>query len=255
MNANLLKALQYRGFIVRKGEGGIYFSRGNHASELDKLTKVFEELQISFAIEDRLIVPQSEKLTEEQAYKLSWYPARNHEAGGTPLGQYWRSFAKRDHSYKIDTFVLETGVAALCKALSAVGINGISSCDGHGQRAPFIALTGVHNGSWFNVLFEEYIAKEAMLHYTWGMREFHRRDPHFTAEKSEHQSWDLSLVLEDTFKMAELLYARQDELIAVRKKIMKGKAVARMRKGMNHVELQEWMRQRYKEETASTLTV
>jgi hypothetical protein len=255
LNGDLLKALKYRGFIVKKGQDGIFFSRGNHVSELDKLKKVLEELNIPVVIVDQFIVPQSEKLTDEQKYKLIWYPARNHEAGGTSLGRFWRSFAKRNHGYKIDTFVLETGVAALSKALSAVGINGNCSCDGHGKSAPFIALTGIHTGIWFNVLLEEIISKAAVFNYTWRMRDFHTRDPILKAEKLKHQRWDLSLVLEDTFKMAELLYANQDELIAVRKKIFKGKTIARMCKGMNQFELQEWMRQRYKEETASTFTV
>lgn len=129
MLEKLAHSLKQRGFLITKMDDHIYFSKGNHEDELERLEKMFKELNIPVKIDGRKVYLLEDHLDQTDLDNITWYKARNYEAGGGSGWRSWKYFVKRNHGPKVNTFVLETGVALLVKALSAAGIVTIGSCE------------------------------------------------------------------------------------------------------------------------------
>lgn len=240
----LAKALESRGFLIKQETDHIYFSHGNLEADLPLLKKLFNDLGCGVTVEERRICV-NEPLTEEQLHKITWYAARNHEAGGGPGWRTWKYFSKRNHGPKVSTFSLETGVALLVKALSAAGIITINSCDGHGKSSPKIWFCGRQNAIWFNILFQE--AKEHLdLTYEWKLETKLSIDPLFEAHSLTGR-WNHLNVLEDTKKIAEFFLENALEISATKREIF-GKQLKSTRKVVKQLsddQLHEWMERKY----------
>lgn len=241
----LYKALYLRGFLVRLESDHIYFSKGNYDGELEQLIHVLNELGCNVRKEDRKIYPLDNHIDETILEKITWYPARNHEAGGGSGWRSWKYFVKRHHGPKINTFVLETGVAFLIKALSAAGIVTVSSCDGHGEKSPVITFCRKHNAIWFKILFEE-MKGSKNLHYNWNIDRKERVDIDFVS-KSLTDQWSLNKVLEDTLQMGEYFYSQAEYLSNIKQEIFGSnlQSTKKYVKTLTFEEMEDWMRGRY----------
>jgi hypothetical protein len=246
MIKELAKALKRRGFLITLMDDHIYFHKGNAESELFLLKEMFRELNIAVKIENRKIYLLENSLDQGLLDQIIWYRASNHEAGGGSGWASWRYFIKRNHGPKINTFVLETGVSLLVKAISAAGIVPICSCDGHGRRTPFIALAWKHNAIWFSILLDE-IKDKLRLNYEWYFHNNDHRDISFVA-KRKPEGWDLEQILEDTYQMAEYFLNESERLSTLKKDIFGGKykSTTKIVREMDYDQLYEWMVQKYK---------
>ena len=224
----------------------IYFSKGNWETDLPRLEKVFDELGCCVTVEERRIYIQK-PLDEKQLNDITWYTARNHEAGGGAGWRTWKYFSKRNHGPKISVFSLETGVAPLIKALSAAGIVTICSCDGHGKSNPKIWFCGRQNAIWFNILFQA--AKEHLdLTYEWKLETnlSNAVDPLFAAHKVTG-GWNLDSILDDTNKIASFFTNNASEISAAKREIFgkQFKSTRKLVRQMNDAQLQDWMEKKY----------
>lgn len=242
----LAKAMETRGFLISHTPDSIYFRQGNTRDELHLMERMFKEIGCDVEIKGRNIRIRK-PLTEKQVQRIIWYPARNHEAGADYRSDSWKYFAKRRHGAKVNTFVLETGVALLVKALSSAGISTFCSCDGHGKRSPSIIFSGHKQAIWFDLLFPE-IKKALELNYKWEINWKSRMGPSLMADKiSESQKWNLPEILEDTMKIAHFILENAEEL-STRKRGIFGKrlkATRKIVKTMSDEELYMWMSKKY----------
>lgn len=247
--------METRGFLISRTPDSIYFSQGNTRDELHLMERMFKEIGSEVEIEGRNIRIQR-TLTEEQLERIIWYPARNHEAGADYSFDSWKYFAKRRHGAKVNTFVLETGVARLVKALSAAGISTYCSCDGHGRRSPSIIFSGHKQAIWFDLLFSE-LKKTLELNFEWKINWDSRMGPSLVADKnSMAQRWNLQHILEDTMKMAEFFLEHAEEISKTKREIF-GKRLKTTRKTvktLSNEELYEWMSEKYNQYKNSGIT-
>ncbi|WP_156509949.1 hypothetical protein [Rossellomorea aquimaris] len=177
--------------------------------------------------------------------KLIWYPAQNHEAGGNGGWRSWKYFIKSIHGPKVRTLTLETGVALFIKSLSSAGITTISSCDGHGRKAPFVSFFGRYNACWFKVLFCNNF-KSDTLNYEWNFRTSLSSDWDLVAVKKELR-WDLHYVLEDTYQFANFFLENSKTISTMKRHIFKNNRNSnrKLLKGKDFGELYDWMETRY----------
>jgi hypothetical protein len=245
MLTNLANALNKRGFLITLHDDHIYFGKGNHDDEIKYLETMFKRFNLLVRLDDRKIFLLDEGLDQNVLENIAWYKAVNHEAGGGSGWASWRYFITRNHGPKVNTFVLETGVALLVKAISSAGITPICSCDGHGQRAPFIAFAGKQNAVWFNILLDE-VKDQMKLNYEWYFQDTDQRDISFAAKKRT-EGWNLKLILEDTQLMAEYLLENSDRFSKLKKEIFGGqyKSTRKIVHAMNYEEMSVWMRHKY----------
>ncbi|MCM3767740.1 hypothetical protein [Neobacillus niacini] len=241
----LANALRLRGFLIQKKDDHIYIEKGNPDGELFYLEEMFRVLGISIKLEDRNIYLLDDHIEERAIHNIIWYKASNHEAGGGSGWSSWKYFIKRNHGPKINTFVLETGVALLVKALSAAGIVTICSCDGHGKRSPFIAFCGRHNAIWFSILLNE-VKDKLKLNYEWYFHNVDIRDVSLVA-KRKPEGWDLDLVLEDTVQMADYFLAGAASLSKLKREVFGGnyKTTRKTIREMDYEQLSQWMNNKY----------
>lgn len=242
----LAQALEMRGFLNKQEEDYIVFSHGNTPEERYQLEELLIDLNIPVQWEENKIYVQEQLIDPEQLEKIIWYPARNHEAGGGNGWYSWRYFSRREHGPKINTFVLETGVALLTKALSAAGFVTISSCDGHGKRAPLIAFSGKHNAAWFQVIFQQQF-HDTEFNYKWDLKNTDMDTIDFTAKKID-VDWDHEKILEDTLQIARYFLQESSNLSETKRKLFRSnyKTRRKMVKEMTFEELFRWMEERYK---------
>ncbi|MDN7247105.1 hypothetical protein [Planococcus shenhongbingii] len=242
----LAKAMKSRGFLISQESDSIYFNKGNADEELSLVKEMFNNIGANVVVEDRKIYV-NEPLTEEQLQRIIWYPARNHEAGGGSEWRSWKYFSRRNHGAKVNTFVLETGVAHLVKTLSAAGFSTNSSCDGHGRRSPNITFSGRLQATWFDILFQEAKA-ELKLDYDWEFKKNGAMDPKWIAN-TRTGKWNLHTVLEDTGKIACYFFEHAEEISNTRKTIFGKcyKSTRKMVRSMTDEELYSWMRKEYKQ--------
>ncbi|OLS40814.1 hypothetical protein [Bacillus sp. MRMR6] len=240
----LAHALKLRGFLISQMDDHIYFSRGNHEAELPELIEMFKTVNIAVKVDGRKIYLLDGNLNKTDLDQLIWYSVQQ-ESGGGNGWRSWRYFITRDHGPKVNTFILETGVALLVKALSAAGIVTVMSCDGHGQGRPFITLCGKQNAIWFGILFDE-MKDTLKLNYEWVFKDVENLDIHFIADKRQKQ-WNLDLILEDTFQIADYFLNEAERLSALKKAIFGGKykSTRRLVHEMDHDQMNEWMRTKY----------
>ncbi|WP_142828595.1 hypothetical protein [Planococcus soli] len=238
----LANAMEARGFLINRISDSVYFSPSNTREELYLVERMFKEIDCDVAIEGRQIHLHS-PLTDEQLERIIWYPASNHEAGPDDISNSWKYFVKRRHGAKVNTFVLETGVARLVKSLSAAGISTFSSCDGHGGRNPYIIFSGRVQAVWFDLLYSE--TKRVMeLNYDWKINWNSRMGPSLVADKLlEAQRWNLQDILADTTKIANFFFEHAEELAMTKRKIFgkRLKTTRKLVKIMSDEELYEWM--------------
>ena len=242
----LAKAMEARGFLISCTFDFIYFSLCNTRDELLLIERMFKEIGCDIEIEDRKIRPHN-PLTEEQLERIIWYPARNHEVGPTHGMDSWKYFVKRKHGAKVNTFVLETGVARLVKSLSAAGFSTFNSCDGHGKKSPFITFSGPIQATWFELLFTE-AKRDTELNYDWNIKWDYSMGPSLVANKtSKTQQWNLLDVLEDTLKMADFFYNQAEQITSMKREIFgkQFKTTRKTVKTMSIEELYKWMADRY----------
>ena len=242
---NLGMALKLRGFLVDIRQDHIYFSKGNDASELPLLMNICKNLGLEVGFMDRCMYVTKDSLSVEALEKIIWFPAKNHEAFDNANWRRWKYFVQRNHGPKVNTFCLETGVAALVKAMSAAGIATTMSCDGHGKSCPRIWFSSLANGIWFAIIFQEWLAK-LELHYNWNIIK-DREYLVFKAQRNFGQTWDLRLVLEDTFRMASVLLENATVLSRLKKDAYKHSVnrTKKMVKEMEYEQLREWMMERW----------
>ncbi|ETI69451.1 hypothetical protein [Neobacillus vireti] len=238
-------ALEMRGFLVKPIDNYIYFSLGNSKEELAKLEELLDSLKLNIKIEGNKIFINDDCVDQDTLNKIIWYHTRNHETNGGNGWYSWRYFIKRNHGPKINTFVLETGVALLVKAISAAGMVTDCSCDGHGRRAPMISFCGKYNAAWFHLLYQKHF-KQIAFHYEWFLKNPESRSIHLTA-RSSNGKWDLNYVLEDTMLMARYFLHESQKLSRIKKEIFKGnyKTKRKMVKEMDFDELSGWMKKKY----------
>ncbi|MCL6574379.1 MAG: hypothetical protein K6T88_22325 [Bacillus sp. (in: Bacteria)] len=245
MIENLANALKKRGFLITTMVDHIYFGLGNSKSDLAILEEMFAELKINVKVDGRKIYLLKEQLIQDDLNKIVWYQARNHEVGIEERWRSWRSFIKRKHAAKINTFTLETGVAMLVKALSATGIITYCSCDGHGKRAPFVAFYGIQNAIWFNLLFNK-VKDNFTLNYEWDIKNVDRPIISFVA-KSKKVKWNLQQILEDTIQIAEYFLKESGNLSNMKKEIFgrNYKTTRKLIKEMDYNQLSSWMENKF----------
>lgn len=241
----LAEALEMRGFLVKDEGDYISFSTGNARVEQQQLQQLLLDLEIPASWEGNRLYLESPQIEMEKLHKINWYPARNHEAGGGNGWYGWKYFSRRQHGPKINTFVLETGVALLTKALSAAGIITISSCDGHGRKAPLIAFSGKHNAAWFQLLFQKQF-RDVSFHYDWYLKNTDRDTVDLTA-RIKNESWDLEKVLEDTLTMARYFLENATALSETKRELFRNNYKTRRKivREMNFEELLVWMEELY----------
>ncbi|MCM3767716.1 hypothetical protein [Neobacillus niacini] len=241
----LANALRLRGFLLQKMDDHIYIEKGNPNQDLVNLVEMFREVGISMKLDDRKIYLLDDDIDERDLHNIIWYKASNHEAGGGSGWSYWKYFIKRNHGPKINTFVLETGVALLVKALSAAGIVTISSCDGHGKRSPFIVFCGRHNAVWFQILLDE-VEDKLRLNYDWYFHNVDSRDVCLVA-KRKPEGWELEKVLEDTMQMANHFLQEAERLSKLKKDVYGGnyKSNRKLVREMDFEQLSQWMNNKY----------
>lgn len=214
---------------------------------MDLVDKMFKEIGCEAAIENReirLLTP----LSAEQLQNIMIYPARNHEVTHYLRLGSWKYFVKRKHGAKVNTFVLEPGVARLVKSLSAAGISTYNSCDGHGEKSPSVTFSGYAQGAWFDFILSE-IKKKIELNYAWRVNRDCPMGPTLMAKKTKNQVWTLAVILEDTTKIAEIFLGNAEEISKTKREIFGAgfKAKRRLVKTMDKQELYEWMSLKYKE--------
>ncbi|WP_066069768.1 hypothetical protein [Neobacillus soli] len=243
----LANALEMRGFLVKQIDNYIYFSLGNSEGELALLESLLSSLNFNFKIGGRKIFIYDEEIGNDTLKQIIWYPSRNHETDSGNGWYSWRYFIKRNYGPKINTFVLETGVALLVKAISAAGMVTDCSCDGHGQRAPFISFCGKYNAAWFQLLFQKQF-KQTAFHFEWVLENTESSSIYFTA-RSSNRMWDLNHVLEDTMQIARYFLQESHNFSRIKNEIFKGnyKSKRKMVKEMDFVELSGWMKEKYDE--------
>lgn len=243
----LVEAMETRGFLICRKYDCIYFSKGNTRDELILVERMFKEIGCETTIENREIRIHA-PLREDQLQGIIWYPARNHEIQSDYKSISWKYFAKRRHGGKVNTFVLETGVARLVKSLSAAGVSTFDSCDGHGKRSPYITFSGYAQGIWFDLLLSE-IKEVIELKYDWKMKWDFPMGPTLIAKEVKEQGWELKDILDDTTNMAKFFYENAEEISKTKRDIFgpRFKTTRKIVKTMNKNELYEWMSLKYKE--------
>lgn len=238
--------METRGFLISRTPDSIYFSQGNTREELHLVKRMFEEIGFEATIEDRKI-HLNNPLTEEQLERIVWYPARNHEVGGDYRSGSWKYFAKRRHAAKVNTFVLEAGVARLVKAISAAGISTFCSCDGHGKRRPSIIFSGRIQAIWFDLLYQD-VKGEMELNYDWKLNWNSSMGPSLMADRvSKTQRWNLQDILEDSMRIARFFLEHAEQISKIRREVFgkRLKTTKKMIKTMNEEELYKWMDEKY----------
>jgi hypothetical protein len=245
VNTILANTLEMRGFLVKPINNYIYFSQGNHTKELPELDRLLESLEVKFTRDGNNFYILEDEIDAKTLNQILWYPARNHESSSGDGWYGWKYFIKRNHGPKINTFVLETGVALLVKAISAAGIITDVSCDGHGRRAPLIYFCGKQNAAWFKLLFERKF-RDTSFHYEWYFKDPVHMSIAFTA-RSKDGRWDLEKVLEDTLLMARSILQEANELSKFKKELFSRnyKTTRKIVREMDFEELYQWMKRRY----------
>lgn len=245
MNKILANTLEMRGFLVKPIENYIYFSQGNISEDLPRLERLLDSLNVKFTRDGNNLYILEDEIDETTLNHILWYPARNHESDSGAGWYGWKYFIKRNHGPKIKTFVLETGVALLVKAISAAGIVTDVSCDGHGRRAPRIFFCGKQNAAWFKLIFESKFS-DTSFHYEWYLKNTESISIALTA-KSKDGRWDLEKVLEDTLLMARSILKEANKLSKMKKEIFGGnyKTTRKIVREMDFEELYQWMKHRY----------
>ncbi|HZW13920.1 MAG TPA: hypothetical protein VFF81_12110 [Noviherbaspirillum sp.] len=103
----------------------------------------------------RLTAPER-KLVPEQREILFRYREIGGEAGCIPVKNAWNRFRTYPLGVKVPLAVLESHVAILTKALSAVGCNTFSACEGHaGRNGLQIDFKGTPQGAWAAYLLDD----------------------------------------------------------------------------------------------------
>ncbi|PGY09110.1 hypothetical protein [Bacillus sp. AFS031507] len=250
----LAHVLSLRGFLITKMDDHIYFSRGNHEDELSELEEMFKKVNIAVRVDGRKIYLLDGDITKKDLDQLIWYSVQQ-EAGGGNAWRSWGYFITRNHGPKVNTFILETGVALFVKALSAAGIVTIMSCDGHGKGRPCITFCGKQNAIWFCTLFNE-IKDNLKLNYEWYFHDVDGLDIHFVAKRRQNE-WNLEKVLEDTMQMAEYFLNESENLSKLKKDIFgrKYKSTRRLVHQMDYAQMNKWMRTKYKNYIRSQVEV
>lgn len=235
-----------RGFLIVEEDGLYKLGLGSHPYDLSDLKQMLEKLNINMIYYNHKFTCP-EKLENEKLHRIIWYPARNHEAGGSGGWRSWKYFAKRVYGPKIRTITLETGVALFVKSLSAAGLTTISSCDGHGKRSPNIHFHGRYNACWFMVLYKNLLHK-FKLNYDWEFENVNFIDPCLFA-KGKKGEWVLQLVLEDTYQMACFLLQNGERISKFKRELFGANrnSIRKQVREMSFDELVEWMEQRYLE--------
>lgn len=242
------EALRYRGYFVNVKEDGIYLSSSNHKDDLHFFKRWFEELGVSSTNEGK-VGWRSDLDIEKVVDKIRFMPGRNHEAGGTAYWGKWKYFVRRKHGPKIRTITLDPGIALLTKAISAAGIATIMCCDGHGRRAPYVMFDGEHNGIWFDLIQKQWM-QVMELNYQWVVSPC-RNNWYMVlqAKKEKKQSWDLSNIQEDAYRISEFLLDKTEELSELKRHVF-GKGIRptkRLIAEMTTEDKQKWMAERWKE--------
>jgi hypothetical protein len=242
----LAHALKLRGFLIKRMDDHIYFSKGNHDDELGYLEAMFKKVNISVSVDGRKIYLLEDHINKTDLDQLIWYSV-SQEAGGGNAWRSWRYFITRNHGPKVNTFILETGVSLFVKALSAAGIVSIMSCDGHGQKSPLISFCGKQNAILFSIFFDE-IKDNLKLNYQWYFQNVDALDIDFVARLKQNE-WNLEKVLEDTIQMAEYFLNEAERLSELKKDIFgrKYKSTRRLVHEMDFGQMNEWMRNKYKD--------
>jgi hypothetical protein len=81
----------------------------------------------------------------------------------------WRNFRNRVHGPKVPIDRLDPFVAALVKAMNAVGLGTYSCGDAHGRNELNVSLSGVYHGAWFEVLLDVFLREHLFLACEWRM--------------------------------------------------------------------------------------
>jgi hypothetical protein len=246
----LEQALQLRGFFISHKDGYYWLNKGSQPDDAKELKRMFETLKIPATFIDDKFIVDTDTIDNRCLQEIIWYPARNHEAGGNGGWRSWKYFIKGIHGPKISTVSLETGVALFVKSLSAAGIRTVLSCDGHGGKAPIIAFLGRYNACWFMVLYRN-IFVNLPLNYSWELDYTECSDVHLTA-KSKAGNWNLQLVLEDTYLMANYLLENAQRISQIKRDLFGANrnSTRKLVKEMSLEELTDWMERRYLEKVS-----
>ncbi len=137
-----ISLIKRRGFLIDNIDGVNYLSDNSHLVDSAFLDKILREYGIGHINGNRLCFDHPEagaalvrlsKPTNAIAIEMCWW-----------TDYKWRQFAYFDHGIKVPVEVLEPNIAFYCKALSACGLDTISSCDGNHEN----------NNSKFFVLYK-----------------------------------------------------------------------------------------------------
>jgi hypothetical protein len=201
MKLSIEEAIFKRGFLISSSGGILTLCKGSHEFDQADLFKILDHLTINYEhVGNGLRI--LDEVKQEQLQSILLFPAKNHETNVDMSYGSWKNFTRRKHGPKARTIVLESGVAILVKALSAVGISTVSSCDGHGNRSPGIDFASYHNAVWFEYLQENYL-NHLTLHYKWEVKL--RQANQLAYLTAVGTSYDVSMLQEDSSKMAKML--------------------------------------------------
>lgn len=173
-------ALKKRGYLINN----LYLSKGSHHRDLVDITDLLNSLSIKHEWNENELQVNNE-LIEGMYKNILCFPANNRETNTPIYLASWRNFTRRKHGPKIQTKTLEPGVALMVKALSAIGITTVNSCDGHGKNKPIIDFASFHNAAWFEILQDKYLSNGSLI-YKWKVESSQNSYAYLTAVSDKY---------------------------------------------------------------------
>ena len=257
----ILEILRARGFFIDKKDGRYYLSDNAAVEDLYYLAELLEKYKLGKVFDVRenreVAWKRGDKDSEIEKYRalrrLKFEILIDENAtvedairafhDKTWIGEdvlntdmEWWQFAKASFGKKVPVSRLEPYVAYYVKALSACGIDTVSSCDGNHEDGGSIYV----QSRYPSCLLHEYIWEVTLAGF-FGKLPFIEEGICFKAEKSKQEVYQL------VYKMADRLYGMRYLIRDTKKRAGQG-FDKKFCESHSKEELEELYRKRYKEE-------